>query len=243
MNISKKRIVAAIMIVTVGCMFALPTQSRSLSSDVREAQTIMTKFGLPTGPVDGIWGRQTARGLCAFRSIAGLPGGRNPLTAADIDSLRNYNATYSSIESIPAPARDGATTYLVADKTCQAMAYVEDGRYMKVMAISTGMSGFDFLQDGYSHALGGTNKGWSCSSEYPESCTTQTSGRFASVSNQGNMYNKRHVTGGIYVHGSTSVPTYPASHGCIRVTVADSDWMYDHVGNHGQPTFYVVGQY
>lgn len=156
-----KKVIIAVAVLTLGSLLALPTQTRSLSSDVREAQTIMTKFGIPTGPVDGIWGRQTARGLCAFRSMAGLGSSRNPITTADMSALRNYNAAYASIDSIPAPARGGNTTYVVVDKTCQAMSYVESGRYMKVMAVSTGMSGYDFLPDGYSHTLGGTNRGWS----------------------------------------------------------------------------------
>jgi len=55
------------------------------------------------------------------------------------------------------------------------------------------------------------------------------------------MYNpRRQVVGAIFVHGSTSVPTYPASHGCIRVTVNDSDWLYHNVDR--MPIF-ITGKY
>ncbi len=240
-TIGLKNIAIALSVITLGVIVALPVQTRSLSSDVLEAQDIMTQFGLPTGPKDGKWGSQTARGICAFRSIAGLPISRSGISSNDMVTLRNYRSNYGSLNSIPAPLNSGNSTYLVANKTCQVMTYVESGRYVKVMPISTGKAGYE--TPNISVGLGYTNKGWSCSSLYPETCTKQSAGRFSSVSNSGNMYNKRLVSGAIYVHGSNSVPTSPASHGCIRVTVADSDWMYDHVGNNGKTPLSIVGKY
>ena len=42
----------------------------------------------------------------------------------------------------------------------------------------------------------------------------------------GSMYRPKFVVGGVAVHGSSSVPNYPASHGCIRVvnSVMDLIW-------------------
>jgi hypothetical protein len=92
--------------------------------------------------------------------------------------------------------------------------------------------------------MGGTQKGWNCSTLYPETCSYHTVGRFAYISHYGNMYNMRAFRNdGYYVHGSTEVPTYPASHGCIRVPVADSDWMYSYVGNYGPTYLQVTGKY
>lgn len=54
------------------------------------------------------------------------------------------------------------------------------------------------------------------------------------------MYNPRQVIGDIFLHGSTSVPTYPASHGCIRVRVSDSDWLYHNVD---RMPFFITGNY
>lgn len=241
MKRSLRNFIMILSVVTLGAMIVLPGQTRSMSSDVYEAQSIMTQFGIPTGPTDGLWGKQTARGICAFRSIAGLPVNRKAINGKDMVALRNFKSQYTSIEQIAAPPRDGSGTYLVADKTCQVMIYVEGGRYAKVMAISTGKSGSDTRVGSF--PLGGTQRGWHCSGSYPETCATQTAGRFTPMSDFGNMYNIRHVYGGVYVHGSTSVPPYPASHGCIRVTTADSDWMFDRVGNNGRPTLHIVGQY
>lgn len=43
----------------------------------------------------------------------------------------------------------------------------------------------------------------------------------------GVLYRPLYFTGGWAVHGSTSVPAYPASHGCVRTSYADQDWLFD----------------
>ncbi|HVL05303.1 MAG TPA: L,D-transpeptidase [Acidimicrobiales bacterium] len=43
------------------------------------------------------------------------------------------------------------------------------------------------------------------------------------------LYNAMYFVGGFAIHGSTSVPDYPASHGCVRVTLEDSDYFFDRV--------------
>lgn len=234
-----------------------PTQAHAYSSSVAEAQRIMTRFGIPAGPVDGASGPQTSRGLCVFRYLTGLPVSRSSLDSATLSKLRDYDNRYGSLQQIPASRRDGQRTYLVAHETCQAMVYVEyssargGSYYKRVMPISTGITSHNTPNGNY--WLGGTAKGWWCSTLYPQTCSDNkdTDGRFGYLRNHagrpagwGNMYNFRTFkSGGWGVHGSKSVPTYPASHGCVRVTVADSDWMYAYVGNNGPTYFSVIGQY
>src|SRR5882724_10366936 len=55
-------IAAAAMLLPMTASAA--SYSNTYSSKVREAQTIMTKFGIPTGDIDGYYGPSTARGLC-----------------------------------------------------------------------------------------------------------------------------------------------------------------------------------
>ena len=45
----------------------------------------------------------------------------------------------------------------------------------------------------------------------------------------GFMYKPYYFRGGYAVHGSSSVPSYPASHGCIRVTNSDMDYLRQHL--------------
>jgi peptidoglycan hydrolase-like protein with peptidoglycan-binding domain len=44
----------------------------------------------------------------------------------------------------------------------------------------------------------------------------------------GTLYNPYYFRGGFAVHGSGSVPNYPASHGCVRVTMWDSEKLKDY---------------
>ena len=42
----------------------------------------------------------------------------------------------------------------------------------------------------------------------------------------GSMYRPNYFYRGYAVHGMTSVPAYPASHGCVRITVPSMDRMW-----------------
>lgn len=245
--------VARHLSVLIAALIALaglaPPAQAATSGEIVEAQTILTKFAIPTGPVDGIWGPQTAQGMCTFRQIAGLTAHRGAITAGDMATLRSFNASYGSLGSIRAPARNGRTTYLLATRTCQTMMYVRGGAYVRVMRISTGKPGYGTPVGNF--WLGATRPGWSCSTLYPESCYYRSQGMNAlystkgvTYSRYGNMYNKRVITGAYMLHGSTSVPTYPASHGCVRVSVANSDWLYRNISNSGGAVYLsIIGTY
>ena len=49
------------------------------------------------------------------------------------------------------------------------------------------------------------------------------------VSYLGAMYKPYYFRGGYAIHGSPSVPAGPASHGCIRVTNSDMDFLREHL--------------
>ena len=41
----------------------------------------------------------------------------------------------------------------------------------------------------------------------------------------GRLYNPLYFSGGYAIHGAGSVPNYPASHGCVRVSVGAASWL------------------
>ena len=43
----------------------------------------------------------------------------------------------------------------------------------------------------------------------------------------GEIYRPKYFSGGEAVHGSNSIPDYPASHGCVRVSVPAMDWIWE----------------
>jgi peptidoglycan hydrolase-like protein with peptidoglycan-binding domain len=59
------------------------------------------------------------------------------------------------------------------------------------------------------------------------------------ISPLGQLYNPLYFNGGIAIHGEPSVPSYPASHGCVRIPMNSSLWFYNLVPD-GTPV-YVVG--
>lgn len=57
----------------------------------------------------------------------------------------------------------------------------------------------------------------------------------------GALYNPMYFNGGIAVHGSKSVPAGPASHGCVRVTNASAEWLFELVPI-GMPVYVYDGE-
>ena len=43
----------------------------------------------------------------------------------------------------------------------------------------------------------------------------------------GELYRPKYFRGGIAVHGSNSIPNYPASHGCVRVSTTAMDFFWN----------------
>ena len=46
------------------------------------------------------------------------------------------------------------------------------------------------------------------------------------VSSLGTLWSPKYFTGGYAIHGSPSVPAYPASHGCVRMTNQTIDFLW-----------------
>ena len=42
----------------------------------------------------------------------------------------------------------------------------------------------------------------------------------------GLLWRPKYFNGGIAVHGANSVPPYPASHGCARLSIAAMNWIW-----------------
>ena len=92
---------------------------------------------------------------------------------------------------------------------------VDDGRVTRTFATSTGTNSY-YVHDGRRH-LADTPTG-------RFRITRQIDG--LRISPLGRLWRPKYFHGGIAVHGSTSVPAYPASHGCVRLTNAAMDWVW-----------------
>jgi hypothetical protein len=198
----------AVIALMLGLMAAGQAPAHAVSKErVREVQQDLRRLGVNV-TVDGEEGPRTRQGVCAARRLLRYKQvSRNRITKKDVTALRKATAWTKP--------RHGKN-YLWVDRRCQMLYQAKGGRFVRVLKASTGASG---------HATpGGTYKitwrwpGWHDSSEYP------------SDSGNGNMYNAMYFrSGGYAVHGSRSVPHYPASHGCVRVTWGGANQLWDSV--------------
>jgi hypothetical protein len=210
----------AVVLLTIGLLLGfapLPAHAVSRSA-IRDVQQHLNRLGIPVA-VDGIEGPETRQGVCAARRLLRhRPAARSAVQRADLRALRRARA-------LPRP-RQGAT-YLSVDQTCQMVYQARGGRWVRIMKASTGVAGHRTPNGSY--RITWRWPGWHDSSRYP-------SGR-----RDGNMYNSLYFrSGGYAIHGSRHVPYRPASHGCVRISVADARRVFASVPN-GTPV-YVYGR-
>jgi hypothetical protein len=150
------------------------------------------------GPADGIFGPKTRSGVIAFEKAHGL------VRDGRVDPDEWLGIVRASRPSAPRAALDD---YVFVDVRRQILLDVRRGHVHGVVPVSTG--------GGYTYT--GLD-------ERPHVATTPT-GTFEvfrkvagkDQSYLGTLHYPSYFVGGYAIHGSTSVPTQPASHGCVRV--------------------------
>ncbi len=155
------------------------------------------------GVADGVFGSATLHAVVAFQKVQGISrdGVVGPVTWARLA------APYR-----PAPRYRLGTSSLEVDLTRQVVYYVRSGSVQAIADASTGSGGTYYSQGRWSRAVTPTGR-------------FAIYARYSGWQNSplGWMYRPNYFYGGYAVHGSTSVPPYPASHGCVRVTVSTMD--------------------
>ena len=167
------------------------------TAKMREVEQQLSDLGYWTGPIDGVFDAGSRQALVAFQKVEG----RRPTGRLNLNELR---ALHSATR--PAPLESGPF-HVEVDLMRQVLFLVEaGGRVSKILPVSTG-----------------NNKEF----ETLEATLTAVTprGRFKisrkipgwRKSELGLMYYPSYIVGGIAIHGSKSVPVFPASHGCIRI--------------------------
>ena len=101
------------------------------------------------------------------------------------------------------------------DKGRQVLKLVRDGQVQWVFNISTGNGAIYY--DGGTRAVARTPEG-------TFRIERQING--VRISSLGELYRPKYFVGGYAIHGSPSIPPYPASHGCVRVSNAAADYLW-----------------
>jgi lipoprotein-anchoring transpeptidase ErfK/SrfK len=121
-------------------------------------------------------------------------------------------------------ARADAGTLIEVDKAKQLLYFVIDGKTEWILNTSTGNGEeyTEFDQNTPGEVITGvslTPSGLhSVNRERPDGWWEGDLGR---------IYRPKYFVGGVAVHGSNSIPNYPASHGCVRVSVPAMDWIWE----------------
>jgi lipoprotein-anchoring transpeptidase ErfK/SrfK len=185
----------------------------SSASAVIDAQQRLLDLGFWLSAADGSYGLTTTQAVMAFQKWTGLPRtGR-----VDESTAVALNRTVCR----PAPTRPGSDVFIV-DKAKQLGYVIRNGRTVWVLNVSTG--------GGYAYKAIDQKTGAAISDVANTPAGTFRVYRVhddpAYSGSLGVLYRPRFFNGGIAVHGYKSVPNYPASHGCIRVSNAAMDLLW-----------------
>jgi lipoprotein-anchoring transpeptidase ErfK/SrfK len=179
------------------------------------SQKKLLQLGFWLHSSDGTFDDTTRQAVMAFQKYYQLrPTG----------SISTATAFLLERMEIPATAIENRKTLAEVDKTRQLLFLVQDGVTTHVLNTSTG--------DDREYTEPDSNT--------PDVMITDTAitpvGTFRInrerpdgwwIGDLGQIYRPKYFIGGVAIHGSLSVPAYPASHGCVRVSVAAMDMIWE----------------
>ena len=177
---------------------------------VLKMQQRLAELGYDIGTPDGKWGARTTYTLMAFQKVEGI-------TADGQDGPQTQAAL--AVASPPQPMLPGGSpTRIEIDVARQVLFHWVNGSLARVLSVSTG-----------------NNERYCVDGECSVAVTPGGSfriGRKAAgleVAPLGELWWPMYFNGGIAIHGSPSVPAYPASHGCIRIPMYAAPTFYNEV--------------
>jgi N-acetylmuramoyl-L-alanine amidase len=188
--------VLAICLLLVSLHATASAQKRLTRAETKEAEGKLNELGYWTGTVDGIFDTASRSALIAFQKWEGrqITG---TLTTDELEAIRNGKAPQ---------ARDLGYEHVEVDINRQILMLVDDNDRVRVLPVSTG-NDKPFIEQG------------------ENSIAYTPRGRFVVYNKTfgwedgqvGTVYYANYISGGVAIHGYLSVPTQPASHGCIRI--------------------------
>lgn len=175
---------------------------------VMAAQKRLAELGYFIPAPDGTYGAGTRQAVMAIQKVAGL--GR--------DGVMGDKTRQAIIQGAKPAARTGAAKGVEIDLTRQVLMTVDGGKVSKVFNISSGNGEVYY-------AKGNKYRATTPTGSY--TIYMERDGMHESRLELGSMYRPKYFDGGIAFHGSPFVPGFPASHGCVRVSNAGMDYLWD----------------
>jgi peptidoglycan hydrolase-like protein with peptidoglycan-binding domain len=183
----------------------LPIKRGASGADVLSLQQRLTDLGYWLGKPDGRFGGTTQQAVYALQKAAGLP--RTGVVNA---------ATEAALVAGTRPkARSTSGRLIEVNIARNLLLFVNDGHVEYILNTSTG-GGYVYYDQGV-REVAVTPKGKFHTYRVIDGPRQSTLGL---------LIRPRYFTGGYAIHGDGSVPAYPASHGCVRVSNAAIDWIW-----------------
>ncbi len=163
---------------------------------------------------DGGYGLTTSQAVMAFQKWKGLPA---------TTVVNNATAIAINTQLCRPAAGRSSGSLIEVDRTKQIAYAIQDGQMKYIFNVSTGNGrSYDEVDK---NAAGGRVIGIAITpigsfKTYREHDVVRYEGDL------GSLYRPKFIIGGVAIHGSPSIPNYPASHGCVRVAnpVMDLIW-------------------
>jgi lipoprotein-anchoring transpeptidase ErfK/SrfK len=182
--------------------------------ETTRAQWRLLELGFWVQEANGDYGLTTRQAVMAFQKYYGL-------TADGVLGQETADAMGAVVEK--PRGRADAGTLVEIDKNKQLLYFVNEGVTTWILNVSTGSE----------IAYDEPDKNTPGERQVGDSVTR--TGLFDVYRERpegwwegdlGEIYRPKYFSGGIAVHGSNNIPNYPASHGCVRVSVPAMDWIW-----------------
>jgi peptidoglycan hydrolase-like protein with peptidoglycan-binding domain len=172
---------------------------------VLELQKKLTALGYWLGTPNGHFQLTTLQAVYALQKAAGLS--RSGIVG---------KATWKALDAGTRPTAKSKTgRHIEVNLKTDLVLFVTDGKIKYILNTSTG-GGYVFYDQGR------RNVATTPTGHY----TTNRSINGPHRSTLGLLWRPRYFNGGIAIHGDSSVPSHPVSHGCVRVTDAAMNWIW-----------------
>jgi len=188
-------------------------QLGSSSDKVLALQQRLTSLGYRPGSPDGLFGAATASAVLAYQKHEGLPrdGIAGPVVQGDVNQAPHG-----------AGPRPGLPTPRIEVDLARQIAFVVlPGQPVVMLNVSTG-SGMHYVDPGPG---GGDDVAYTPVGTF--AVQRKVAGDVKAP--LGTLHSPLYFFQGWAIHGAASVPAYPASHGCVRVSDDDADWLFPQV--------------
>ncbi|MDP1792782.1 MAG: L,D-transpeptidase family protein, partial [Acidimicrobiales bacterium] len=180
-------------------------QQGDCGADVADLQNRLLSMGYWLPGVDGCFGGSTLQAVWAFQKVNGLPRDGKIGPEDSVVLAAGHRPTAASTSG----------NLVEIDKSRQVFFVIRDGAVAWAFNTSTGSNTY-YTYEGRRY-LANTPEG---------RFTFQRQIDGNRTSHLGTLYRPKYFTGGYAIHGSPSIPPYPASHGCVRLSNQATDFIW-----------------